>query len=256
MRKNDKFCGLATIFLNAVLPPGRDLLCTHGLARAPGESCMSEVEGDACCSHIIRARRIVERHAAEHAPPQTVLVNVFFELLDGDVVCPHIGAWIRTVIRSASDDVENHLPHCGHSDALRALVLWGAQKRRRLDEHLKEKVGSDVRREQLADTVYAWSRATGTGTKKDMWRIVNTHLANYLAACQEQFSKTRHVKMVLDGARIGFPKQEMILSCVEDLASGKACWAPPQVPPITTVGLKHCPFDSTCALSSPFCFLP
>lgn len=182
------------------------------------------------CSHVNRVRQALVDGAAAAGPPQARLGQAVIEIMRGDIACPHIGKWFEDFCEAIVGPIREQLPAAAKANALESSSCFGPKKRRRIDEHMKEAIVTQVKQQRLAANAPSWARATGKANPKSMHRVRDEYLGAYHYAARQAFADCTTVKLALDGARLGEPQEEYFIGVVENCETSLAAWAPPAVP--------------------------
>lgn len=196
----------------------------------PGQHCLGGVV-DGMCSHVLRVCEVVGKWDDSIASPQSVFATLVERIVDGDIACPHVGVWVSNLFDSLLAPIHDNVVKSGDQNALSAATaLFGPKKRRRMDEHMKDAIVKRVKSEGLAPNGPSWARATGNANPKSMDRVRDGHLFAYAMAQKQSFEGCFTIKLALDGARLGEPKEEFFVAIVENCDTGVASWCAPAVP--------------------------
>lgn len=217
-------------FCSNCLPPTcAGLRCFADARMADGVEC-SEGPAAPVCSHISRIQDILSMSTPdEHNTPQDMCASVLEEVVAGDLACPHVGRWFQGFVSDLLTPIRMHLPVAGQNNALKASPCYGPRKKRRMDEDMKKAIVERVRQDGLAPNAPTWARATGQANPKSMDRVRDEHLAAYHFASRECFEECCTIKLALDGARLGEPKEEYFIAVAENCETNQAAWCPPTV---------------------------
>lgn len=223
-------------FFAACLPPGvADMSYFRECRIHDGDGC--KFAGlDGMCAHIAELRDCLSLLSdGSLGPPQTRLACVLAKIIEGDIACPRVGRWLMDGFRLLQAPIRDTLPNAGDHNALMASPCFGPRKRRRMDEHMKTAIVCEVKQKGMAPNAPSWARATGNANLKSMGRVRDEHLLAYSLSGSALFKTTTVIKLALDGARLGEPKEEYFVAVLENCETNEAVWAPPAVPLVASI---------------------
>lgn len=204
---------------------------------------MQMVDGSTCqvlpgsevCVHFQTLRSFTE--SLPHPTSPQALAHYLIELVRPRGSCPSVSHWLERTVAIVASAVEVAIAEVMSDDPLRASLLDGRQKRRRVDEDLKRAACLQVRRFGLASSTAVWARATGKLPGSSAGGLRDSCLKEYIASSHEGFVGCKGVRVVLDGARVGEPPAELLVGLVVNTHTGLAVWSPPQALRIEPDGL-------------------
>lgn len=228
--QSDKAKSAFVLWLASALPQcwfdGRDL--GDWAIEFREQSCSGGPRTDEECQHLAEVRVALTGHTTKNS--HQCIAEGLSKCWGLTGSCKVCRGMLSGMVSDLSDAIALHLAATASADALSAMHLAGAKRRRRMDEDYRQALLSQVVSKGLALNTAAYARAVQDVNAKTAASWDRRFLGWYQAAGFRAFTNSKGISLATDACRVGQPGQEMLLTAIFDGDRNVGMWLPPQVP--------------------------
>jgi hypothetical protein len=221
-------CKIFAGFLRQVLSEDFDIdECVLSMLSEFACHCRAPPVAGSDCVHVQEFRRSMALWP--DSGPQRTCEAVFQIFVFHSKGCPALKDLCVELFETIAEEIDAEILDGRFEVVARELRPRPNRKRRRIDEHFKHEVINDCLKHKKAKSGRAFLRVDGSADASVATKWEAEHMMHYLTASARGMKDVRQISLASDGARLGDPPEETLMTLAWTPQGGVGVVPPPQV---------------------------